>query len=274
MISLRTNLSSIITQNNLTTSTNKLNQAIERMSTGYKINHSSDNAANYSISTNMTTQLSAYEVAQDNTSMGLDMVNTANGVLDEIQDRLLRLRALSEQATNGTYGEDSIKAIKSEARALEDEILRLYNTTEYNGQKLLGECANRGFMSKIETVTPDVVVTNASDLADAITNNTIIGIDNADVLHELATLVNAGNTCEGKTIILTDDIDLSDYQEGEGWTPIGYGTDSNHSKAFQGTFDGQGHVVTNLKTNGGYQRGLFGQVCLYGFCKKSCSAGL
>jgi flagellin len=63
MINLNTNLSSLIAQQSLSESTNKLNQAIERMSTGFKINHASDNAANYSISTNMTTKIGAYQVA-------------------------------------------------------------------------------------------------------------------------------------------------------------------------------------------------------------------
>ena len=70
MISIHTNLSSLIAQNSLSTSTNKLNQAIERMSTGCKINHASDNAANYSISTNMTTRIGAYDVAEDNALKG------------------------------------------------------------------------------------------------------------------------------------------------------------------------------------------------------------
>ena len=74
MLSINTNLSSLIAQNSMKTSTNKLNEAIERMSTGYKINHAKDNAANYSISTNMTTRMSAYQVAEDNVAMGMDLI--------------------------------------------------------------------------------------------------------------------------------------------------------------------------------------------------------
>ena len=61
MLSINTNLSSIITQNSMKQSTNKLNEAIERMTTGCKINHAKDNAANYSISTNMATKIGAYK---------------------------------------------------------------------------------------------------------------------------------------------------------------------------------------------------------------------
>ena len=77
MLSINTNLGAFIVQSSLKVSTNGLNQAIERMSTGFKINHAKDNAANYSINTNLSSKLSSYEVVQDNVSMGLDMVMTA-----------------------------------------------------------------------------------------------------------------------------------------------------------------------------------------------------
>ena len=66
------------------TSTDKLNQAIERMTTGFKINHAKDNAANYSISTDMTTKIGAYQVAEDNCAQGLDMITTASESLSLI----------------------------------------------------------------------------------------------------------------------------------------------------------------------------------------------
>ena len=111
MLSINTNLSSIITQNSMKQSTNKLNEAIERMTTGCKINHAKDNAANYSISTNMTTKIGAYNVAEDNVAMGLDMLTTASESLSQIETALTRLRALATQASNGTYGGQSKEAI-------------------------------------------------------------------------------------------------------------------------------------------------------------------
>ncbi len=111
MISLRTNLSSIITQQSLGNTTNRLNLAIERMSTGYKINHASDNAANYSIATDMSSKISAYQVAEENVSMGMDMLDTAQSSLSIMADNASKLRELCMQARNGTYGRDSISAI-------------------------------------------------------------------------------------------------------------------------------------------------------------------
>ena len=139
MISINTNLGSLIVQSNLNASTNALNTAIERMTTGFKINGAKDNAANYSISTSMSTKISAYEVAEDNTMTGLDLVVTASDSLSLLQERVQRLRYLQEQAANGTYGDDSLNAINQECNSLVDEINRIYLSTEYNGINLFLE---------------------------------------------------------------------------------------------------------------------------------------
>ena len=104
MLSINTNLSSLIAQGSLNKSTNALNLAIERMTTGFKINSAKDNAANYSISTNMQTQINSYDVAADNVAMGMDLVTTASDIISNMQDKASRLQALCTQARNGTYG--------------------------------------------------------------------------------------------------------------------------------------------------------------------------
>ena len=136
MLSINTNLSSLITQRAMQTSTDRLNQAVERMSTGFKINHAKDNAANYSIVTNMNTKINAYDVAADNVAMGMDLVTTASDIISQMQDKASRLQALSTQARNGTYGTSSLNAINSEASAIMAEINRLYMTAEYNNISL------------------------------------------------------------------------------------------------------------------------------------------
>ena len=94
MLTINTNLSSLITQLSLKESTNLLNQAIERMTTGYKVNHAKDNAANYSIITNMNSKISSLQVAEDNALQGLDMLATSGENLDLISNMLTRLRDL------------------------------------------------------------------------------------------------------------------------------------------------------------------------------------
>ena len=213
MLSINTNLPSIIAQSSLKKSTLKLNQAVERMSTGFKINHAKDNAANYSISTNMTTKIGAYQIAEENCAMGLDFVNTASENLDLITDRLTRLRALSEQAANGTYGEESIKAVNEEASAIVDEIQRVYSSAEYNGKKIFGEVQLGPLASKVKdggfledvTERDTSSMTKLSTVADGATiSSGTYSISTAEELIKFATL-----TVNGGEFVLANDIDLS-----------------------------------------------------------------
>ncbi len=255
----------------MTTSTSKLNQAIERLSTGSKINHAADNAANYSIATDMSSHISAYNVAADNIAMGMDLVSVAQETISQMQNKAGKLHSLVTQARNGTYGQSSIDAINKEASAIVAEIHRAYQNAEYDGigmiqkfkpelpdwaknvqntagtvgGKTLEECAamHNGFIVEVVEETPDVIVTDPTQLADAISSNSKIGIANAETLAKLATIVNSGNDCNGKTIILTEDIDLSAYNN---FASIGI---NRGETAFNGTFNGNGHKIFNLKMN-------------------------
>ena len=136
-LTINTNLGSMIVQKNLDKATKSLNQAIERMTTGYKINSAKDDPAGYAVSTKMNTQLSSISVAQDNVAIGSSLLSTAESSYDLITTHLQRIRDLTEEAANGTYGQDSIDAIKAEVDARWDEIDRIASTTEFNGIKLL-----------------------------------------------------------------------------------------------------------------------------------------
>lgn len=138
-LTINTNLSSMIIQKNLTKSTNDLNQAIQRMTTGYKINKASDNAAGYSIAKNWETQLSSLDIAADNAATGADMLATLEDNYALISSHVQRVRDLTEQAANGTYGSQSKAAIKSEIAARLEEINRIAANCEYNGISLMSK---------------------------------------------------------------------------------------------------------------------------------------
>ena len=257
---INTNLSSLIVQSGLKTSTNGLNQAIERMTTGFKINHAKDNAANYSISTKLSSKISGYQIAEDNALMGLDLVQTASSSLETMSNLTSRLRSLATQAQNGTYGYKSIDAINSEARSIVQELNRIKQTTEYNGINLLsssGESvASSGqFIEEIIRRDTSGMTTLASvDETTSLTSGTY-SISSAEELAKLAAMTDNGLIGENTEFVLANDIDLSVYSTGEGWTPIG-----SPSKKFTATFDGNGHVVSNLyiyRPNDNNQ-GLFG----------------
>ena len=141
-ITINTNISSLIVQSNLSKATNSLNQAIERMTTGYKINHASDNAAGYSIATNWETQLGSLDVAADNAATGADMLTTLEDTYSLVSSHLQRVRDLTEQAANGTYGSDSLKAIQSEITARLEEIDRIAANCEFNGLNMMDGSMN------------------------------------------------------------------------------------------------------------------------------------
>ena len=130
-------MASLIVQKNLSSATTSLNDAIERMSTGYKINHAKDNAAGYSIASSWTTKLGSLDVATQNASMGADLLKTAEENYSLITAHLQRVRDLTEQAANGTYGSDSLKAIKSEITARLTEVDRIAANAEFNGIALM-----------------------------------------------------------------------------------------------------------------------------------------
>ena len=136
-LTINTNISSLIVQSNLNKATNSLNQAIERMTTGYKINHAKDNAAGYSIATNWETQLGSLDVAADNAATGADMLTTLEDTYSLVSSHLQRVRDLTEQAANGTYGSDSLKAIQSEITARLEEIDRIAANCEFNGLNMM-----------------------------------------------------------------------------------------------------------------------------------------
>ena len=136
-ITVNTNLASLTAQRNLSRATTGMNTAMERLTTGFKINSGKDDAAGSAVSTLMEAQISGYDVAESNASMGLSLLDTAEGVLDIVDSYLQRIRDLTEQAANGTYGTSSMKAIRTEVEQRMFEINRLCEVIDFNGIQLL-----------------------------------------------------------------------------------------------------------------------------------------
>lgn len=251
-LKINTNLSSLTVQSNLKNSTASLNKAIERMTSGFKINNAKDNAANYSIATSLTTKINAYSVAEDNASTGLDLLETASSSLNLISDKLARLRALQIQTSNDTYGDNSLEAINKEANSIVSEIGRLYNTTEYNGIKLFGD-TNGSFIEKVNRRdTSGMTKLAAVSETQALAKGTY-SISSAEELAKLAEMQNKGLITDGSEFVLGGNIDLSDYSSGNGWTAIG-----TNSHMFASSFDGNGYKISNLKISGTQSsQGLF-----------------
>ena len=136
-LTINTNLSSLTCQKYLKSATKGMNSAMEKLSTGFKINSAKDDAAGYAVYTGMEAKVSGYDIIETNAQMGLDMLTTQEGVLDIINDYLQRIRDLTMQAANGTYGSASLNAISLEVTQRMDEINRLCKITDFNDTYLL-----------------------------------------------------------------------------------------------------------------------------------------
>ncbi|MDO5307224.1 MAG: flagellin [bacterium] len=136
-ITINTNLSSLTCQKYLSDATKGMNTAMERLSTGFKINSARDDAAGYSVVALMEAKVNGYDIIETNAQMGLDMLTTQEGVLDIMNDYLQRIRDLTMQAANGTYGSASLNAISLEVAQRMDEINRLCEITDFNDTYLL-----------------------------------------------------------------------------------------------------------------------------------------
>ncbi len=136
-LSIVTNSLALTVTSNLNSSTDAMTQAIERMTTGFKINTAKDDAAGYSIVDSMTAKIGSFDVAYDNAQIGIDMLTTAEENYALITEHLQRIRDLTEQAANGTYSEDSLTAIRTEIEQRLEEINRVVGTAEYNGMYLI-----------------------------------------------------------------------------------------------------------------------------------------
>ena len=258
MINLNTNLGALIVQSNLKTSTNGLNIAIERMTTGFKINHAKDNAAGYSIATKLSSQLSSYDVALENASMGLDMLTTAQDSLDLITSHYQRMRDLAEQAANGTYGADSLKAIQSEIDARKAEIERIVANTEYNGIKLFAQDdgTNAAPISTFNvlrqtTKAPSIAVDESKRVINqtTFTKGETYFVTNSDDLVKLQDLVNSGVDTTDVTFELTSNIDMKGINFRGIGTAGGDVDATDFTKIFKGDFKGNNHVISNLTIN-------------------------
>ena len=159
-ITVNTNVASLIAQKSLNNATTKMNTAMERLSTGLRINSSKDDAAGSAVSTKLEYKVSSLNVAGDNAQMGSSLLDTEEGTLDVIQSNMQRIRDLTEQAANGTYGTDAMTAIKSEIEGRLAEVTRIAGTTEFNGKKLLDGSMDNGINLQVGITSGDDSVIN------------------------------------------------------------------------------------------------------------------
>lgn len=138
-LSINTNVSSLTAQRNLASTSQDVGRALQRLSSGLRINSAKDDAAGLAISTRMTTQIRGMSQALRNVNDGVSMLQTADATLSTITQGLQRVRDLAVQAANGTNSESDRAALMLEAQEQLDEVERISKTASFNGQPLFAE---------------------------------------------------------------------------------------------------------------------------------------
>jgi len=137
MLSLHTNAAALSAQNALSRTQNNLSTSMTRLSTGYRINSSMDDAAGLQIATRLKAQTSGQQVAMTNTQNSKSLLQTADGAFDEVTNMLVRMKDLATQAADASSNADDKTAMQSEYDALGQELGNIMKNTTFGGSTLL-----------------------------------------------------------------------------------------------------------------------------------------
>ena len=141
---VNTNVSASLAQAALAKNERALGTAMEQLSTGSKINSASDDAAGLAMAAKFTAQIKGLDMAVKNANDAVSMISTAEGALDEVAGMLQRMRELAVQSSNGTVTAEDRGYMNTEYQALDDEITRVLDNTQWNGENVLDGTAGAG----------------------------------------------------------------------------------------------------------------------------------
>ena len=166
---------------NLSMNSTNSQKNLEKLSSGYRINRSADDAAGLAISEQMRSKINGLDQATQNAQDGIGLIQTAEGALTETHNMLQRLVTLSTQAANGTYNTTARTSINEEVAQLKKEITRIADTTDYNGIKPLATASSVILQvgpTASQVLTVAVSRLNASNLG--ISNISVLSVSSAN----------------------------------------------------------------------------------------------
>ncbi|MFA2808413.1 MULTISPECIES: flagellin N-terminal helical domain-containing protein [Bacillus cereus group] len=134
---INTNINSMRTQEYMRQNQAKMSNAMDRLSSGKRINNASDDAAGLAIATRMRARESGLGVAADNTQNGMSLIRTADSAMNSVSNILLRMRDIANQSANGTNTNDNKAALQKEFSALQNQITYIADNTQFNDKNLL-----------------------------------------------------------------------------------------------------------------------------------------
>ena len=190
MAVINTNMSSLVAQKNLNGSANSLNTAMERLSSGMRINSSKDDAAGQAIANRMTAQVKGMAQAERNANDGVSMVQTMEGGLSRINDNLQRIRELAVQASSDTNTADDRASIATEITKRVEEIDRIAGSTTFNGTKLLDGTGAASLTIQVggNTTANDKIAVDTVDVTSAASGLNIAALAVTDTTTANATI--------------------------------------------------------------------------------------
>ncbi|ALM54269.1 FliC/FljB family flagellin [Halomonas huangheensis] len=221
---INTNITSMIGQQNLGRSQNSLTTAMERLSSGLRINSAKDDAAGQAIANRMSSSITGLAQAQRNANDGISVAQTAEGALNQVNDNLQRIRELTVQSQNGTNSTEDKQSIQDEINQRLDEIDRISGETDFNGVKVLA--SNQTLSIQVGANDGETIGVNLNK-----TDRESLGLDGFNVSALSGPITEITDT-SAAGVVTTTEVDFSGLDsltdaggalEGQNLTLRGYG---------------------------------------------------
>ena len=238
---INTNVLSLVTQNNLLKSQSAMGTAVERLSSGLRINSAKDDAAGQAIANRFTANIKGLNQASRNANDGISLAQTAEGALSEINNNLQRMRELTVQAASGTNTLEDQQSIKDEITSRFTEINRSSASTKFNGQTLLDSVAAARLTVEIQVGANSDDTTISIALAD-MSATTLFDAANALVFVPVGAGTEVANSANAKLDLAAIDIAIAKVDKQRS----SLGASQNQLASAVNTI---GNTVTNLSAS-------------------------
>jgi len=213
MTVINTNVNSLMAQNAISKNSRSLNDAMDQLSTGKRINSAADDAAGLAISNRMTSQIKGLDQAVRNASDGIALLQTAEGATIEITDMLQRMRELAVQSSNDTYTDAERTYLNLEFQQLNAEMTRIASNTQWNGMEIL-DGVNNSFNFQVGANANQTIDIDISDLRNLLPTEATAQVGTFAVGNDLAGGANATVTVNGTTYTITGTVSAGQVETG------------------------------------------------------------
>lgn len=258
---INTNYLALVSQNNLTKSQNSLGTAIERLSSGLRINSAKDDAAGQAIANRFTANIKGLSQAARNANDGISIAQTTEGALNEINNNLQRIRELSVQAATGSNSASDLDSIQAEIQQRLDEIDRVSAQTQFNGVHVLaqqnsltvqvGAHDNQTISVNLQQINADTLGLGSFNIAQPKLDLTTVGAATTEVQAGGPVTVNLtakDSNVAGAWEVYVDDASADDlYVSNDGGTTF-YAVTGYDNATGQLQFDSSGTTVAATAT--------------------------